>query len=287
MTVCSGFPPKLYLIGAQKCATTYFADIIALHPDIVLARTKEVDFFSEHLSRGDEWFQSFFPNSDGKILFDASTSYSAEPFDRSERQSHKARSGVAARIHARAPDARIIYLVRDPVARTYSSYWHHVRLGEEKRPFHEAIKYNSWYLDLSRYHFQIMQYLALFPKDQIMVLDAGPATRAPLQEAQKVWDFIGLPAYQPEAISTDKRNASYRYNGIGKLLGSTKSGRSVLRSATKVARSLLPARTVENLRRAFTKDIPPMSDKDRALVTALLADDMEAFTKCTGLAFNR
>lgn len=279
MTALSGFPPKLYLIGAQKCATTYFADVIALHPDIILARTKEVDFFSEHLNRGDSWYRSFFQNPDGKILFDASTSYSAEPFNKDERQSDKARSGVAARIHARSPDARILYLIRDPISRTYSSYWHHVRLGEEKRPFREAIKANSWYLDLSRYHFQIMQYLALFPHEQVMILDATAATRTPLQEAQKVWDFIGLLAYEPETISTDRRNASYRYNGLGKLLGSTKAGRHVLRSATKVARSLLPAHTIETIRRAFTRDIPPMSDKDRAFVAELLADDMEAFAK--------
>jgi hypothetical protein len=40
---------------------------------------------------------------------------------------------AAARIHATVPDAKLLYLVREPIERTFSDYAHHVALGLEQR----------------------------------------------------------------------------------------------------------------------------------------------------------
>ena len=60
-------------------------------------------------------------------------------------------TGVADRIFRFNPDARLIYIMRDPVERTISHYWHRVIHNNELRPIALAIKNDRQYCDVSYY----------------------------------------------------------------------------------------------------------------------------------------
>jgi len=282
----AGFPPKLYLIGAQKCATTFFADLLAQHPSIELSTTKEPDFFTVHRDKGLDWYRERFSARDGRVLLDASPSYTAAPTDPAERHHDNPRFGVPQRIKAVAPDARFIYLVRDPVARSYSAYWHHVRIGEETRPYLQAIREKSWYLDLSRYHFQLMEYLAVFPEEAMLVLDAKQVTRDPDTAVAAVCAHAGLKPPEHPIEAGGRRNPSYRYNALGRAVTRSPTARRGLKAATRLLRAGLPAGAFDKLRRSLTKSIPPMSAKEQRVTYGYLAEDMERFSKRTGIGFS-
>jgi hypothetical protein len=80
--------------------------------------------------------------------------------------------GVPERMARVIPDARLIYLVRDPVERTISHYFHDWIEGIEKRPMAEAFACleENPYVGPSLYHCQLQQYLRYFPSDHILVI---------------------------------------------------------------------------------------------------------------------
>ena len=56
-------------------------------------------------------------------------------------------SGVAERIAKFNPEARFIYIMRDPIERTISHYWFNVRLQGEQRDMLTAIRNNPHIMD--------------------------------------------------------------------------------------------------------------------------------------------
>jgi hypothetical protein len=79
-------------------------------------------------------------------------------------------TGVPKRIHEFNPNSRLIYVMRDPVERAISHYWHQVRWHGEHRPLSGAIRNDSRYRDVSYYAMQLAPYLELFARDQIKTL---------------------------------------------------------------------------------------------------------------------
>jgi hypothetical protein len=84
----------------------------------------------EHFSRPDQvpclteqYLRLFKGASDEPYLAEGSTGYTKRP----------ASEGVAERIHAFNPDARLIYVMRDPFERLVSHYRHTVRKGAGER----------------------------------------------------------------------------------------------------------------------------------------------------------
>jgi len=70
------------------------------------------------------------------------------------------------------PEARLVYLVRDPIERIVSHYLHQLNAARERRPFHAAVSEgpDNRYLAYSRYHEQIEQFLLHYPAQRILVL---------------------------------------------------------------------------------------------------------------------
>src|SRR6266545_4653829 len=161
------FPPEAFLIGAMKAGTTTLAFLLGQHPRVTLSRPTECDYFTRHHVRGVQWYRSLFAGPPDAVLLDASNSYSCAPVDERAvppESSDFPHIGVPGRIHALNPHAKFIYILRDPVTRTYSDYWHMVRTGEEREPFRAAIeREDRYYFRLSDYRMQIERYLEFFP----------------------------------------------------------------------------------------------------------------------------
>ena len=125
---------------------------------------KAPEFFVEESNwhRGIDWYRQQFPVTGAHILAvgEASNAYAKYPRHR----------GVPERIAAHLPDVRLVYVVRDPIARIRSHYQTKVAEGSEKAPFSDAVFGNPIYLDYSRYAMQIEQYLEHFPREQLLVI---------------------------------------------------------------------------------------------------------------------
>jgi hypothetical protein len=80
-------------------------------------------------------------------------------------------TGVAERLHEHVPDAKLIYMVRDPIARILSHWRHAVGAGYETRPMDEVLtRDDQGYVARSRYWMQLQPYLEHFPRERIAVI---------------------------------------------------------------------------------------------------------------------
>lgn len=118
----AGVDPSLLLVGTQRAGSTSLFRYLAASPGFAPAQRKEVRFFhiDANYARGLAWYRKFF---DGRrpdaVHFEATPVYLYHP-------------EAALRIHAHYPDARIVIMLREPVARAYSAwnmYYHWARTG--------------------------------------------------------------------------------------------------------------------------------------------------------------
>ncbi len=177
--------PTFLVIGAQKAATTSLHAYLATHPDVAVPAQKELDFFSRQWALGPGWYEAQFAGAGAAgagAVGEASPSYAAFPFH----------PRVPERIRAIVPDARLIYLVREPVARMRSSYLHALAAGTETRPQREALVADPWYVQLSSYAMQLELYLEHFPREQVLVLRSEDLAARPQAIVSRVFEFIGV-----------------------------------------------------------------------------------------------
>jgi hypothetical protein len=116
--------PDFVIIGAQKAGTTTLFDMLAEHPEVGLSTIKEVHYFDHNFHRGEEWYRRHF---DRHIAGEASPNYIFHPL-------------VHDRMKALIPDVKVIAILRDPVERALSHYFHEVAIGSERLPIVEALK---------------------------------------------------------------------------------------------------------------------------------------------------
>ena len=175
------------VIGAMKAMTTSLLATLAEHPGVAVSTEKETQYFVAEVGygRGPDWYRSLYAHAaPGQLRGEASPQYTFFPVY----------AGVAERIAAQAPAARIVYLVRDPVDRLLSQYRHAVDLSGEQRPLREAVLNDARYQNPSRYWLQLTQYLRCFPEDQVLVVDSDRLVTQPEAALREVVAFVGADA---------------------------------------------------------------------------------------------
>ena len=105
--------------GTEKAGTTSVFDYLNAHPQVCTSSIKETDFF-RHDHTGDlavdaRRYASYFEhcNPSSRVVLEASPGYLGEA------------ATVAPRLRALVPDVKVLFILRDPVERLYSSYNFH------------------------------------------------------------------------------------------------------------------------------------------------------------------
>lgn len=205
--------PNLIIIGAMKAGTSSLQYYLRQHPEVLMSAEKELNFFIEarNWNRGVAWYASQF--GPGPVRGEASPNYSAA----------RRFPGVPERMHSVVPDAKLIYLVRDPVERAISHWVHNYSAGAEDRPFEEAIR--RWiYVERSLYWKQMEAFLAHFPREQILVLESEHLRTARAVTLRRVFEFLGVdPDFQSPRFRLERHRSSLlrRNNRAGRWFAGT------------------------------------------------------------------
>jgi hypothetical protein len=196
--------PSLFLIGAMKSGTTYLCKLLDAHPSIFMCRPEEPSFFVDprQLEKlwpymwdqgfwrsEDRYLRLFQSAGDSLILGEASTNYTKRPMV----------VGVSEKIRKFNPEARFIYLLRDPVDRAISHYWHMVKYNGEHRRISTAIKEDSHFRDVSYYAMQLTPFWECFGRDRVKVLTYEHLTGAPVETMRSLYDWLGI---DPSIVDT-------------------------------------------------------------------------------------
>jgi len=255
------------IIGAQKCGTTALHSYLSRHPQISMSRPKEVDFFitGANWERGVDWYRDRFDAS-APVRGESSPNYTADP----------AIAGVPARMAELIPDAKLIYMVRDPIDRVRANWVHTYSNRAEDRPLRDAVlDPESSYVARSRYHHQLSRYLEHYPLDGVLVLEQGDLLGDRRETLRRVFGFLEVDedvwhdAFDVQRLETSARR---RRTPLGAFVAE--------RVRLRVWRRLRDHRPFST---AFEH---PEIDADlRARLTELLADDVARFRELTGRKF--
>ena len=200
--------PDFLVIGAQKAGTTALYAYLRWHPGITGPSWKEVSFFDRHWWRGEAWYRGQFPLRAGeRLVGEASPSYLFHPL-----APERARSLV--------PDAKLVALLRNPVDRAYSQYQHEVALGREPLSFEDALAaeddrvageverliedprafsrgwWDHTYAARGRYAEQLERWLAVFPREQLLVVPTEELGEKPAETYAAILAFLGAGPYE-------------------------------------------------------------------------------------------
>lgn len=135
--------PSFCVIGAQKCGTTSLYGALCQHPNMLSATKKEIHYYdSVGSGKSLDWYKAHFPQrkSESAITGEATPAYLFHP--------------NAARMMAKHyPGMKILILLRNPVERAVSHYFHNRRLGLEILDFTEALRAEG---DLAENYHQVL-----------------------------------------------------------------------------------------------------------------------------------
>jgi len=266
--------PNLIIVGAMKCGTTSLHYYLSLHPDIRMSREKEIEFFIEERrwNRGPAWYARQF-DARGRVRGESSPNYTAT----------RRFPGVAGRIRDIVPDARLIFMVRDPIERLVSHWVHNFTHGRERRSFVEILA-DDRYLERSMYAVQLEPYLERFPREQILIIEMEHLRARRLDVLRDVFTFLDVnadfvsPRFGVERHRTERKRVK---TNAGRWIASTRFAHWV-ESLPQPIR--WPARDL--LYYPFSRPLvrPVLDSAQRSPLVEILQPDAARFRTMSGLA---
>lgn len=221
-----GALPDFLIIGGQKCGTSSLFRYLGLSEHVALPDKKEIHYFDLQHERGIDWYMRQFPataTSRGsrrgrRLTGEASPYYMFHPL-------------TPQRVREALPDVRLLALLRNPTHRAVSHYYHEVGNGFETLPLGAALAQEDdrlageserlasepGYVSFNHRHFsyqargvyadQLDAWRAVFPADQLLVINSQGLFTDPRREMARAWEFLELPGQPPSHYSTYNERA--------------------------------------------------------------------------------
>ena len=209
--------PDAMIIGAMKSGTSSLHYYLTQHPAVIAPLRKEVHYFDLQYGKGERWYRANFGKAgQAGLNLDSSPYYLFHPL-------------APQRAHELLPEAKLIVLLRDPVRRAYSHYWHERDKKRERLSFEDAVAaepervgddeqrlargeieqshahQHCTYLARGRYAEQIERWLRFYPRERLLVLQFEDLGRAPMVTLHRTLEYLGLPALG--RVKLEPRNA--------------------------------------------------------------------------------
>lgn len=188
------------IVGAQKCGTTTLAEHLSRLGGVSFCQNKEPHFFSKTPNWSDEIdnYHDLYQQSENVVYGEASTTYSfCDEYPETIN-----------RLYTYNPNLKLIYILRDPVARIESHYNHRLRNGKLSTSFIEAISTHPCFIERSQYGKQLSHILKTFPANQVKVILFEDLIKMPFNVVREVCDFIEIKSPQQADLDLSPKNVS-------------------------------------------------------------------------------
>jgi hypothetical protein len=252
--------PNYLIVGVPRAGTTMLARLLGQHPEIFMAREKELRFFDRHFDRGLQWYSAQFADARERMRGEATPFYlySAQALER---------------LANHLPQARLLVCVRDPVHRAYSHYWlKRAITGSTERMPNAAAEWARLlhpYLEQGRYVGYLERLTNYFARESIHVVVLEEFARQPAIEFACVCRHLSVSeAFEPP--------------GLGQRAGSHVEYRSVwLRNKAKTWP--MPLRKAVGKLNVRAKSYPPLPREIYSALSVQFADHNRQFATWAGL----
>ena len=271
-----GATPDLVIAGAARSGTSFLAARLGEYPDIDPCAVKEPNYYSRHHERGPDWYDSLFaPREAGRIRLDASVSYTYPQFPQ-----------ALERLAAEAPDVRLVYAVREPVARAVSHYslYRSYFDNEPAETFGAALADNPVYAGSSDYDHWLSVIDKHFPPDHVLVVPFAALTSgediAVDAVCRHLLDLDSTPVESDAGTQHQNQVVTFRNDTI-------RRASRVLRHSRyyPLVRSTLGADRLRRVRRLVTRDVTkPSQDELLDSCTSAQREELAALAERAGEA---
>jgi hypothetical protein len=284
--------PNLFIIGAHKAASTFVAVCLGEHPDVYIV-PEDVPFFEDpDYSTGD--IAGF------ERLFSAATS---EKVIGVKRPSYYARPEVPERIYRQYPDSKLLLILRNPIERAISAYFHQIRSGylpienieEGMRKiidgeYREIYKRSGEIIEFGFYHKHLMHYRTYFSQEQIHIILFDDIKKDSLGALKDICRFLEISSdFSPESLNTRPQEVIYSIPRLRFLILRNRflyvynedMTRSSLKRQTSVDKALFHLISqVDNviMKRVFNNDKPKLSTSLKNRLVDIYREDIDSLS---------
>ncbi|HET7520401.1 MAG TPA: sulfotransferase [Candidatus Limnocylindria bacterium] len=275
--------PTFVIGGAPKAGTTALWAQLAAHPDVWMSRVKEPHFLTRdannpapgvHIigapradthSRGLAWYESLFDEG-------------AERPVRGEASTHYLGALDGPELMERfVPGLKVIFVLRQPVDRAYSHYWHNLKRGHDLPPFPAVLDDDPalrYVIYMSRYRQHLERYRHALGDERLLFVLYDDLRSSPADAYRRICRFIGASEdFLPDFAREHNVHAVPVNRGLQKVLAAStyRSWSFVPAAVRRPARAIRQRLESWNLRKAAYE---PMDPAVRSSLMELFRDDI-------------
>lgn len=283
--------PDFLIVGAAKSGTSSLSYYLSHHPAVEIVSNR-LEFFGE-----------FGNPAYGKISLEEYLSYfsgvSLDKVAGEKSVSYLYSKDAISEIKKVNPGMKIIMVLRDPVERAYSDYWHRVRTGVENLEFIDALeaerkrikegaRFELHYASYGLYSEKVKGYMDAFGKDNVAVFTYEDLKSRPENVCRKCFELLGV-------------DASYKISGFDVVNKGGKGDSVILRNLNALAqnktfvsvvRSIAPAALRKSvtlwMAKSNAKDgYPPMDVATENMLRSFFYDDVKKLESLLGWDLSR
>lgn len=206
--------PDFVIGGAQKSASTFLQACVSEHPEIYMPKG-EVAFFEspDYEANSIQNLESLFDHRCEKRLGIKRPNYLGKP-------------EVPERLSNNLPGVKLIFVLRNPIDRAMSAYFHYIRGGYipvadfengidsiiNSATFREKFKRCKEVIEFGFYFKHLSNYLSFFDRKDILVLLHEDIALSPEHSIRKAYTFLDVSADFLPSMSIKSRPQSVTYN---------------------------------------------------------------------------
>jgi len=188
-------PPDFVGVGVQRAATSWWFSLIEAHPGVhpLSAAAKELHYFEPFWRHGLSAseiaaYHAHFRRPPGQLCGEWTPRYMFDPW-------------TPALLRRAAPEARILVMLRDPVARLRSGLTHALERG---KPVEADTVDNA--VARGFYHGQLTRLMSHYPRHQVLILQFERCLVEPEAMLRRTQGFLGLDEVVPTGPLTQSVN---------------------------------------------------------------------------------
>ena len=213
--------PKFIVIGAQKSSSSFMHLCLSDHPDVYMPDGETPFFESPGYENND--IQNFEKMFDGR----------EEKCPGIRRPNYIGKPEVPSRIYSHLPKAKLIAILRNPVDRAISAYFHYINYGlippiDLEEGMRKVILSDPQFISMYRnasdiiefgyYYKYLRMYDQYMKNDQLLVFLFEDIVSNPLRCIQRTYDFLGIPRdFVPKSLGLRPQRVLYNLTRL-KLL---------------------------------------------------------------------
>ena len=181
--------PNFIFAGAPKSGSSTLFEYIKQHPDICMSKVKEPFFFDFNYYKGTRYYESIFDHYQGeKIIGEATVWYMSW-------------QSVPERMYELLPNAKLLFVLRNPTERAFSNYLMDLRSGRyvPQQTFGYVIKNEKKIKGLDRrivsgglYYTHLARFEQYFPRDQMLIILYDDLKQNMQETCRRIYEFLDV-----------------------------------------------------------------------------------------------